>query len=236
MSKLQLFLKLGNYNNISKTSRIVFTTEFVNEFAGLRLGNGGSWCRYSNANKYKIVTMKNNGKFNFLWNVTEDEKLTIKREFSHIETSKGMFIKCIKIVGEKETELKRPIRSDIKRFYKNKACCACGKTSEIVCDHKNDLYNDPRVLNIKTQTLEDFQSLCNSCNLQKRQICKKTKETQERYSATNIPSLKVFGKKFTKGDETLNIKDPDAMKGTYWYDPVDFMTKVFQELSLYNQN
>lgn len=51
----------------------------------------------------------------------------------------------------------------------------CGSKSHLVTDHKNDLYNDIRVLNSKTQTVDDFQCLCNHCNLQKRQISKQTK-------------------------------------------------------------
>lgn len=120
----------------------------------------------------------------------------------------------------------RYIRKDIKKYYKNKPCVACGSKSSLVCDHKNDLYNDPRVLNMKTQTLDDFQSLCNGCNLRKREAAKKTRETGERYSALNIPSLAVDGIAFVKGDETFDKDDPNAMVGTYWYDPVYFREEV----------
>lgn len=116
---------------------------------------------------------------------------------------------------------KRPIRKDIKEYYKNKSCVACGSNSDLVCDHKNDLYNDLRVLNAKTQTIDDFQSLCRHCNLRKRQVSKQTKETGKRYGATNIPSI-PFGIDFISGDETYDENDVDAMKGTYWYDPVAF--------------
>src|SRR5210317_1518652 len=61
----------------------------------------------------------------------------------------------------------RPIRNDIHKYHKNKGCVVCGSTSDLVTDHKNDLYNDSRVLNTKTQTIDDFQCLCNHCNLQK---------------------------------------------------------------------
>ena len=39
-------------------------------------------------------------------------------------------------------------------------CIVCGSASDIVIDHKNDLYNDPRVLNSDTQVPDDFQTLC----------------------------------------------------------------------------
>jgi hypothetical protein len=106
----------------------------------------------------------------------------------------------------------------------------CGCKSEVECDHKNDLYNDPMVLQIETQRKEDFQSLCRHCNTQKRQIIKDTKRTGKRYGATKIPILKVFGIDFIGGDETFDSDDVDAMKGTYWYDPVAFMEGIKEKI------
>lgn len=117
----------------------------------------------------------------------------------------------------------RPIRKDIDKHYKQLSCVVCGSKSDLVTDHKNDLYNDIRVLNTSTQVLNDFQCLCNHCNLQKRQIAKKTKETGKRYGATNIPFLKMFEVDFIEGDENYDPKDIYAMKGTFWYDPIEFM-------------
>lgn len=118
----------------------------------------------------------------------------------------------------------RPIRKDIHKYHKSMGCVVCGSHSDLCTDHKNDLYNDPRVLDTKTQTIDDFQCLCNHCNLQKRQIAKMTKETGKRFPATKIPSLAPFGIDFIQGDETYDENDVDAMKGTYWYDPVMFNT------------
>ena len=84
---------------------------------------------------------------------------------------------------------KRPIRLDIHAHHKKVGCVVCGSHSDLVTDHKNDLYNDPRVLDAKTQTIDDFQCLCNHCNLQKRQVSKVTKELGKRIGATAIPSL-----------------------------------------------
>jgi len=128
----------------------------------------------------------------------------------------------------------RPIRADIHKYHKAMGCVVCGSHSDLVTDHKNDLYNDPRVLDSKTQTKEDFQCLCNHCNLQKRQVAKITVEKGKRVPATSIPSIAVFGINFTTGSEKLNEKDINAMVGTYWYDPVDFMKKV-KQLVLYKQ-
>jgi hypothetical protein len=52
------------------------------------------------------------------------------------------------------------------------------------------------------------------------------KETKKRYGSTNIPMMKVFGIDFISGDETYDADDVDAMKGTYWYDTVDFMEGI----------
>lgn len=127
-------------------------------------------------------------------------------------------------------KLNRPIRKDIHEYHKKMGCVVCGSHCNLVTDHKNDLYNDERVLNIKTQTIDDFQCLCNHCNLQKREINKKTRQTGKRYGATNIHSLRQFGIDFIYGDETFDMKDINAMKGTYWYDPVEFMKYIRTKL------
>jgi 5-methylcytosine-specific restriction endonuclease McrA len=125
-----------------------------------------------------------------------------------------------------EGNIKRSIRKNIKDYHYKKGCVVCGCFSNLVIDHKNDLYNDKRVLNTKTQKLSDFQCLCTHCNLQKRQVCKRTKKLGLRYGATNIESLKIFGIDFISGDETIDFNDNNALKGTYWYDPVEFMKYI----------
>ena len=138
-------------------------------------------------------------------------------------------ITALRTVGLSEDVLyghTRPIRKDINEFHKLMGCVVCGSNSDLVCDHKNDLYNDPRVLNTVTQTRDDLQCLCNHCNLVKRQVSKKTKETMRRFGATGIPSIAVFGVDFTSGDESFDLNDINAMVGTYWHDPVAFMTAL----------
>ena len=127
----------------------------------------------------------------------------------------------IKIHSLKTKNTSRPIREDIKEHYKTHACVVCGSKSNLICDHKNDLYDDTRVLDMKTQKLEDFQSLCTHCNLQKRQVCKKEKETKIIYQAKNIPMMAVF-----------NPPDVTKKEDSYWYDPIMFckkMNKTFEE-------
>lgn len=124
----------------------------------------------------------------------------------------------------------RPIRKDIENYHKKMGCVVCGSKSDLVTDHKNDLYNDIRVLEAKTQTIDDFQCLCNHCNLQKRQVAKKTKQTNKRYGATNIPGLRIFGVDFISGDEAFDKNDINALKGTYWYDVISFNKFIHNSL------
>lgn len=138
---------------------------------------------------------------------------------------------AIRTIGYSEEYLyghQRPIHTDIQKYYKKTIgkCCHCGSTSSLVTDHKNDLYNDPRVLNRETQTKEDFQCLCTHCNLQKRQINIETRKKNKRYGATNIPQYEAFGIDFIEGDETFHKNNINAMVGTYWYDPVAFMKHI----------
>jgi hypothetical protein len=227
ISKIELFLKLSGFNkNKPDDFKIVDVSQFIGEFNDLKLGNGGSWCRRSAWVSYKVATMKINGNIIYLWDVLDKEKENIKKVFNTYPTGIGINIKYIGIFGLLNIKTSRPIRKDIKNYYKQISCCACGRNTDLICDHKNDLYNDPRVLNVKTQTREDFQSLCNQCNLLKRQVSKNTKKSNKRYEATNIPILKVFGIGFINGDETYNPDDVDAMKGTYWYDPIAFMEGI----------
>ena len=209
--------------------KIVNLTSLLENYPEFSLGNGGSWCRRSACKNFKVATMKTNGKISYLWNVTDEEKEKIDTLFLSPEyptSSRGNNIQYIGVFGHKSSDEERPIRKDIKMFYLKQPCCVCGSKSDLVCDHKNDLYNDERVLSVDTQSISDFQSLCNHCNLQKRQISKWSKKNSKRYGATNIPSLAIFGIDFITGNETFDVKDKNAMVGTYWYDPTAFMKHV----------
>ena len=81
LTNFELFKKLGNYDPITNTTRIVNVTEFVNEYAVLQLGNGGSWCRRSATKNYKLATMKVNGHINYLWDPSDDERFFVENDF-----------------------------------------------------------------------------------------------------------------------------------------------------------
>ena len=39
-----------------------------------------------------------------------------------------------------------------------------------------------------------------------------------------------FGIYFIDGDEKFNTNDKDDLKGTYWYDPIEFMENIKKSL------
>ena len=220
---------------------IINLKELTQHNPEFNFGNGGSWIRRECIKNYKIASIKQNNKITYLYNNFDEdpkfhnyksllEKFITKNNNNNNNKSKNksnsnklMYIAYFGI-NDHNSNVNRPISLEIRKHFKNKPCVVCGCTNNLVVDHKNDLYDDPRVLNTKTQTIDDFQSLCNGCNLKKRQVCKKSKETGIRYAATNIPQLKILGIDFIEGDKYLNINEGElGMKGTYWYDPEEFM-------------
>lgn len=140
-------------------------------------------------------------------------------------------IVALRTIGFSENESSgRPISELIrKELLKDNACCVvCGSRNNLIIDHKNHLYNDLRVLKKETQTIDDFQVLCNHCNLQKRQTSVEERKEMKRYSAMNIPSISIFGIDYIEGTEKMDLTDPNCMKGTYWYDPVAFLKECKQ--------
>jgi hypothetical protein len=227
LTKVELFFELAGENK----NRIVCVDEFVDKYSTLKLGNGGSWCRLDNnfGSKYKVCIIKKNKNIIYSWEPTIEEQEIIINEINNSSYifGKGNTIFLIKVFGNKDGNSGRPIRKDIKNKLKNNSCVVCGSNSNIEIDHKNGLYNDPRVLNIKTQTIDDFQTLCKHCNDQKRQTYVWQEKNNKRYPTTLIPQFKIFNINYIYGDETYNKNDINAMVGTYWYDPIYFMQHIY---------
>ena len=234
-SHLQLFLKLAQASvDTGFVSRWVHRNEFTGEYATLQLGNGGSWCRLDTsgiARDYKMVTVKGSRQLCYSWDLSDQERMCIEEQVPALSIDdRGNSIIYIKLFGEKEERhsMMRLIRSDIRQHYLQLPCVVCGTSSKIEVDHKNGLYNDPRLEVMATQTLDDFQTLCKHCNDKKREVVKRMKATGIRHSALLIPQLKPFGIPYTTGEESYDPTDVNAMVGTYWYDPVDFMEKILK--------
>ena len=117
-------------------------------------------------------------------------------------------------VATKYEDTKAPIRVDIRRTICAMPCANCGTQVDIQCDHKNDLYNDPRVKSLDTQTIDDFQPLCRHCNSVKREVKARMLVDKKRYRASQLGFLVDF----THGDDTLDLTDPMWYVGTYWGD------------------
>lgn len=189
-----LFVKLSRPDEEGK-SRWVSKSEFVGEFAPLMFKNGGDWCR--------------------------KESTIAKYYYIEFDTSitPGNGIDRIRLNGYKD-EVDRlgeqTIRSDIRDYYKNERCVILG-TSNPEVDHKNGRKNDPRVMSLDTQKMEDFQPLSKAANDAKRQFCKDCKKTKKRYNA------KILGYpiSFYKGDENHD-GSPYGCEGCFWYDPLEF--------------
>lgn len=163
----------------------------------------------------------------------EDEKeriITIIRETHSSLTfeKSGNIVEYIQFFGKASVALKDDgIRKDIRDKICSNPCVNCGTTKDIQCDHKNDLKNDPRVLSLSTQTLDDFQPLCRHCNIVKREMKAKMMSSGKRFGATYLG----FPIDFVSGDDTLNMDDPKWYVGTYWGDCVAFKREIYTMLT-----
>ncbi|ANH60214.1 MULTISPECIES: restriction endonuclease NlaIII [Dokdonia] len=207
MTKTELFLELAQPNE-KGVSRWVYTSEFKNTYAALKLGNGGSWCRKSSklAKNYLIEFNKN--------------------------LSPGNSIDAIRTTGINNTiSFNQNIRQDIKTHYKDKKCVMLGisgnsENTIIEIDHKDGRKNDARVSNLQTQKIEDFQPLTKAANDAKRQICKKCAETNLRWSAKNIK-----GNPYDFYEGTKKYTEELGCKGCYQFDPVKYRLKSIELIS-----
>lgn len=206
-TKTDLFLELAKPDK-EGISRWVDVREFVGAYKALQLGNGGSWCRASSALAKK-------------YNVEFDKS-----------KSNGNSIDSIRLNGfNTQARFNHNIRKDIKDFYKDKKCVMLGvsgksENTKIEIDHKDGRKNDMRISDTKTQRLEDFQPLCKAANDIKRQICKKCKETNVRWSAKNILGNPYD---FYKGDERYT--DDLGCVGCYQYDPVAYRKESVKKIA-----
>lgn len=193
-----LFLELAKPNQ-KGFSRWVSVTEFVGKYQGLVLGNGLSWGRRGSTLAKKYI-------------IEVDRKQT-----------RGNKIDRIRLNGfNKEKGFNQAIRQDILKKLSQQKCVMLGVVGEsentrIEVDHKNGRKDDERVSNPKTQQESDFQPLCKAANDIKRQICKKCKATNIRWSAKNIKGNPY---PFYEGDE--HYKKPLGCVGCYQYDPVEY--------------
>ena len=197
----------------------------IKQYKKLDWGNNGIGDRWANK-KFNYISIYNNKiKINSENDieiiVPEDLINQFRLENQNMKGIIGIFVhsKRLKIT-------KRPIKKNIDIEIKKNSCVSCGSSSDIITDHKNDLYNDNKVLDISSQDISDFQPLCNHCNLQKRQICKNEIKNNKIYSAKNLQKYKIIPFEFPWEKKAFIIDDITTKNDTYWYDPIEFNKKI----------
>jgi hypothetical protein len=209
---------------VSKKYSKIISREVLRKYDKLNWGDNGIGDRWCNK-KFNYSVVYASGKVKNYSENLDDEipKEKLENFLKEETTEKGII--GIYVYSKRKNIVKWPIRKDIKDLIYKNSCVVCGSKENIICDHKNDLYNDERVLNIKTQTVEDFQALCNHCNLQKRQVCKKEKETNKIYVGRNLEKYKNLKFELPDDKKLYDVKDVNCKKDTYWYDPVEYDKK-----------
>lgn len=198
----ELFLELAQPNE-QGVSRWVDTSEFVDRYSTLELLNGLSWGRKSSslAKKYILEVDKS---------ITNGNKIDRIR-LNGFNTSN-------------DKNISQTIRADIKKDISKQRCVVLGTNRscdhKVEVDHKDGRKIDERIMNTKTQVLDDFQPLSKPANDAKRQFCKECKETNLRYDA----KLLGYTVSFIKGD--INYTDEIGCIGCYWYDPIAFRQEL----------
>jgi hypothetical protein len=207
MTKKELFLELAIPNK-QGISRWVSVLEFVDKYKVLQLGNGGSWCRANSSLAKEYI-------------VEFDKKLT-----------SGNAIDRIRLSGfNNKKTFNQNIRKDIKDFYKTQNCVMLGvnggsENTKVEIDHKDGRKDNHELSNLAEQKLTDFQPLSKAANDVKRQICKRCKETNKRWSAKNIKGNPYD---FYDGDE--NYSRELGCKGCYQFDPVEYRKTSVKKIS-----
>ena len=204
-TQIELFLELAQPDEQTGISRWVYKTEFVDKYADLMFQNGWSWGRADGA---------------------------LAKKFVLESFPKHGVIERVRTAGfNNKSSFSQSIRSDIKKFYKDKPCvmlgiCGSSVNTKIEVDHKDGRKNNMRVSDISTRKLEDFQPLCKAANDVKRQICKECKRTDRRWDAKN---LKGNPYSFYEGDEQYT-EDLGCI-GCYQYDPVEYRKQSVKRIT-----
>lgn len=211
-------------NATEKFTKPLSTEEIKEKYPYLWWGGNGLGDRWANKKFNYSVIYSNKKPLLYSENMDDIIPDEILQDFLYNNKGKGIigiFVHSIR----KNIEI-RPIREDIKKTIRKMSCVVCG-TQETVCDHKNDFYNDDRVLNTKTQLITDFQPLCNHCNLQKKQIRKNEEKNKKLFSGKNIKRYTIYQFEFPWEKKAYDVTDINNKNGTFWFDPVEFDKNIY---------
>lgn len=205
-------------------TKILSTAEIKDKYMDLYWGGNGVGDRWANKKfNYSVIYCK---KQPALYSENNNDKIPDDILNLFLQTNKGVGIIGIFVHSRRTNKQQRPISKTIHKKITSLSCVVCG-TQNTICDHKNDLYNDIRVLNLETQLISDFQPLCNHCNLQKRQICKTEEQTEKLYSAKNIQRYNVYPFEFPWEKKAFDKTDINCKNATYWFDPIEFDRNIY---------
>lgn len=164
--------------------------------------------------------------------ITDQEKEMIRELHSSLNWERsGRTVEYIKFFGKLEEPIVSypQLRQDLIALMTapGRCCDSCGSQDNLHCDHKNDLYNDPRMFNKAKQTEADVQTLCGKCNSSKaRAKQKREAENKRQPPPHNRYREGIYGVKYTEGNDTFDQNDPNWHKGTYWGDCLDYIKKT----------
>ena len=191
MNKTDLVFELFSPDE-NGISRWVSKEECVGKYESLYFNNGNPWYRNKGLSHLKF------------------EKKTIDK------------VDHWRFNGLIEVNTDRPIRKDIREVITKLPCAHTGfkdtKNNKIIVDHKNGRYDDDKVKSKETQTIEDFQPLCNQANLQKRTHCGNCVKTNNRFDAKELG--------YIKSTYEGSLKYEGTCIGCYWYDCLKFKSSI----------
>jgi hypothetical protein len=220
--------KIDLVSRISSNFKEIISREEIAKYPDLDWGNNGIGDRWAGKKfNYTVIKKIKCGVQQKCYSENIDDiipKDVLDRFTTSCQISNGII--GIFVHSVRTNIQSRPIREDIGRQIRSQACVSCGSKSEIICDHKNDMYNDSAVLIKTQQVIDDFQPLCNHCNLQKRQIFREEVAAGKIYSAKNLEKYRWYFFEFPWEKKHFDLKDPKTKEHTYWYDPVEFNRKI----------
>ena len=186
-----LFLELAKPDEFG-FSREVSVEEFVGKYACLKTTNGNDWARKNSYLDRKYIVDK-------------------------ISKGKGNKITHIKLWGPNKAPNGRQVSSAIRKEIRKRKCAVL-HVSSIEVDHKDGRYDDPNVIDLEKQKIDDFQALSKCVNMAKRQHCKVCRGTGKRFDA------RLLGYKV--GQVNGNGEYRGTCIGCYWHDPVRFNSSL----------
>lgn len=187
-------------DGFSKAIGIDFLSDIHPSF---RTNNGGAWCR-------------------------SDQGYLGKKYIIDRQHTSGM-ISSVKLDGfnGNKVEKFRGIKKSIAEELSKQRCVILDISQNIEIDHKDGKYTNWKNISDETQEKSDFQPLCKTANIAKRQHCKKCKETGKRYNAMALGYKEGF---------ILGTEDSQTCVGCYWHDPAYFNKTISKDFVKDDEN